>query len=49
MKKVINPERVRIEQYNQELEDAEKEIEAGNFYTVDEVKGNIRAILTEIG
>ena len=31
-------EKVSIEQYNKEVEEAEKDIEAGNFYTSQEVK-----------
>lgn len=32
------PEGIGIEQYNREIEEAEKDIEAGNFYTLQEVK-----------
>lgn len=32
-------ERISIQSYNREIEEAEKDIEAGNFYTSQEVKG----------
>ena len=30
--------RITLEQYNKEIEDAEKDMEQGNFYTTDEVR-----------
>lgn len=32
------PERITIEQYNQELEESEKEIEAGHFTTQEDLE-----------
>ena len=32
------PKRVSIEQYNKELDEAEADIEAGNYYTTDEAR-----------
>lgn len=38
-KKVLEPEHnISIEQYNKEIDQAESEIEAGNCYTMDEVR-----------
>lgn len=34
----VSPGRISIEQYNKEIEDAERDIEQGNFYTTDEVR-----------
>ncbi len=31
-------ERISLEQYNKELDDAEKDIEAGNYYTIEEAR-----------
>lgn len=36
-KQIDNPKRINLEQYNKELEEAEKDIEAGNFFTHEEV------------
>jgi hypothetical protein len=30
--------RISIEQYNKELDEAEKDIEAGNYYTIEEAR-----------
>ena len=37
-KKTIQNERISIEQYNKELDEAEADIEAGNYYTTDEAR-----------
>lgn len=37
-RKKVSSERISIEQYNKELEVSEKEIEAGNFYTHEQVR-----------
>lgn len=37
-RKKVSSERISIEQYNKELEASEKEIEAGNFYTHEQVR-----------
>ena len=34
----VNTGRISIEQYNKEIEEAEKDIEQGNFYTTDEAR-----------
>lgn len=34
----MQSDRISIEQYNKEIEEAEKDIEAGNFYTLEEVR-----------
>lgn len=34
----VTTERISIEQYNKEIEEAEKDIEQGNFYTTDEAR-----------
>lgn len=47
-----NPEenrRLTIEEYNRELEEAEADIEAGNYYTIDEVKQNVAEELKKYG
>lgn len=31
-------DRISVEQYNKEIEEAEKDIEAGDFYTLEEVR-----------
>ena len=31
-------ERISIEQYNKEIDEAEEDIEAGNYYTTDEAR-----------
>jgi hypothetical protein len=36
--KGIHSERISIEQYNKELDEAEADIEAGNYYTTDEAR-----------
>jgi len=36
--KVIQLKRISLEQYNKELDEAEVDIEAGNYYTTDEAK-----------
>lgn len=38
LKNRTKPYSLTIEQYNQELNEAENDIEAGNYYTLDEVK-----------
>lgn len=38
----VSTERISIEQYNNELEASEKEIEAGNFYTQEQVKESLK-------
>lgn len=40
-KKVSSGERISVEQYNKELDDAIADIEAGNFHTHEEVKAMI--------
>lgn len=35
------PKQITIEQYNKELEEAEKQIEAGNFMTQEELEKEI--------
>lgn len=37
-----NPGRISIEQYNKELEESEKQIEAGNFITQEELEKEIQ-------
>jgi len=37
-RKKVSSERISIEQYNKELEASEKEIEAGDFYTHEQVR-----------
>ncbi|MFA7446459.1 MAG: hypothetical protein WCY89_10965 [Flavobacteriaceae bacterium] len=37
-KNETHSEGISIEEYNRELEEAERDIEAGNFYTSNEVK-----------
>ncbi len=37
-KKAVQTENINIEQYNREIEEAEKDIEAGDFYTLQEVR-----------
>lgn len=32
------PERISLEQYNKEIDEAEADIEAGNYYTLDEAR-----------
>ena len=34
----VAPKRISIEQYNKELDEAEADIEAGNYYTTDEAR-----------
>ncbi len=34
----VSHERISIEEYNKEIEEAERAIEEGNFYTIDEVR-----------
>ncbi len=41
-KKVSNPERISIEQYNKELDESIADIEAGNYHTHEEVKSMIQ-------
>ena len=36
--KKTQSERISIEQYNKELDEAEADIEAGNYYTTDEAR-----------
>jgi hypothetical protein len=36
--KGIHSERISIEQYNKELDEADADIEAGNYYTTDEAR-----------
>ncbi len=36
--KGIHSERISIEQYNKELDEAEADIEAGSYYTTDEAR-----------
>ena len=40
-KKVLQPERISIEQYNKELDESIADIEAGNYHTHEEVKSMI--------
>ena len=37
-RKVSNPDRISIEQYNKELDESIADIEAGNYHTHEEVK-----------
>ncbi len=37
-KETKEPKRISIEQYNKELDEAEKDIEAGNYYTIEEAR-----------
>ena len=32
------PERISLEQYNKEIDEAEADIEAGNYYTLDKAR-----------
>jgi len=34
----VAPKRISVEQYNKELDEAEADIEAGNYYTTDEAR-----------
>ena len=34
----MQSDRISVEQYNKEIEEAEKDIEAGDFYTLEEVR-----------
>ena len=36
--KVVQSKRISLEQYNKELDEAEADIEAGNYYTTDEAR-----------
>ena len=35
---LVAPNRISIEQYNKELDEAEADIEAGDYYTTDEAR-----------
>ena len=37
-RKKVSTERISIEQYNKEIDEAEREIEKGNYYTQEEVE-----------
>ena len=37
-RKKVSTERISIEQYNKEIDEAEREIENGNYYTQEEVE-----------
>ena len=37
-RKVVSSEHISIEQYNKEIEEAERDIENGNYYTQEEVE-----------
>lgn len=39
---LFEEEIINIEQYNKDIEDAEKEIEAGNYYTHEQVLAEIK-------
>lgn len=39
---LFEEEIINIEQYNKEIEDAEKEIDAGNYYTHEQILSEIR-------
>jgi len=39
---LFEEEIINIEQYNKEIEDAEKEIDAGNYYTHEQILSEIK-------
>lgn len=39
---MFEEEIINIEQYNKEIEDAEKEIDAGNYYTHEQILSEIK-------